>query len=301
MSLTCIHPDMVAEIAKYLPILSVIRFLSCSKQFWILRRKVLSQFKFLPSLIRSIKHNLLDSAIYIAYQQADWEFIRFCISKGADWRVAFFLYYNNPSFSGLVNVPEKQRVYRGENIFGTAFILEKQIEWHLPVTKRLDVAWSRHPNWPSQVGMPDFYEIAFKLAVKHHRRDIMAVLPWNNEMGLEGAAAGGHMGLLHFFLQEGARNVSNALLQAAKNGHKHAVEILIEKTKGRKILNKGLIAAVQGGQREVAEWFVMKGADNLNEGIKQAADWMYWDIVKLLVRHKTFKVLKAVNPQFQLN
>jgi hypothetical protein len=84
---------------------------------------------------------------------------------------------------------------------------------------------------------------------------------WN--LGMCGAAEGGHKELIDFFIEKGARDWNDGMREAEK-GHKELVDFFIKK--GADKWNLGMYNAAFGGHKELVDFFIEKGADKWNLG-----------------------------------
>ena len=70
---------------------------------------------------------------------------------------------------------------------------------------------------------------------------------------MEGAAKGGHLDLVKFFIEKGAKNWNLGMEGAAIGGHMEFVKFFIEK--GARDWNSGMYGAAIGGHVELVEFF----------------------------------------------
>lgn len=131
--------------------------------------------------------------------------------------------------------------------------------------------------------------------------------------GLYGAAQGGHLGLVYFFISKGAENWNHALACAAKGGHRNLVDFFLLKgsghsyfftfdapleyaakaghkdlvdlfiSKGATDWDRGLSAASLGGHRDLIDLFISKGANNWNWALMNAAEGGHHDLIDFFI------------------
>lgn len=108
-----------------------------------------------------------------------------------------------------------------------------------------------------------------------------STINWND--GLEGAAEGGHRGLIGLSTDRGARNWNRGMIGAARGGHIDMVKEFL--VLGANALEKGLIAGAEGGHEHMVEFFILRGARNLNEAITTAARNGHKHLEAVLLKH----------------
>ena len=99
--------------------------------------------------------------------------------------------------------------------------------------------------------------------------------------GMAGAALGGHLDLVHWFVSKGADQWNYGMCKAANGGHKSIVDFMI--SKGANQWNSGLEYAALGGHLDLVNLFVSKGADQWNNPMAEAARGGHLDLVKFFV------------------
>lgn len=81
----------------------------------------------------------------------------------------------------------------------------------------------------------------------------------------------GYYDILDLLFQLGGKNFSETLDVAAKKGDMNMIRYLISNSDQDINWNAGLFGACEGGFREIIDFMIQKGADNLNQGIASAA------------------------------
>jgi hypothetical protein len=72
--------------------------------------------------------------------------------------------------------------------------------------------------------------------------------------------------LIDFFIEKGANLWNMGMYGAARGGHKELVDFFIEK--GANFWNSGMYFAVLGGHKELVDFFIEKGADDWYSGMR---------------------------------
>ena len=78
--------------------------------------------------------------------------------------------------------------------------------------------------------------------------------------GMNGAACGGHRGLVEYFIERGASDWNRGMAGAAWKGHKELVELFIKQ--GASNFDGGMFWAAWGGHKELVDFFIERGAHN---------------------------------------
>ena len=114
---------------------------------------------------------------------------------------------------------------------------------------------------------------------------------WN--MGMTGAAIGGHAELVKFFVEKGARDWNRGMVGAAMGGHLELVKFFIEK--GAVLWDWGMYYASRGGHFseatrasgtsgvDLVEFFIEKGARDWNWGMAAAAEGGHAELVEFFI------------------
>jgi len=99
--------------------------------------------------------------------------------------------------------------------------------------------------------------------------------------GMQGAAIGGHMDIVKFFIEKGAYDWNSGMDRAAKGGHIDIVQFFIEK--GADVWSWSMRGAARGGHMDIVQLMIEKGANDWYNGMEWAAWGGHMDIVKLLI------------------
>lgn len=99
--------------------------------------------------------------------------------------------------------------------------------------------------------------------------------------GLEGAAEGGHMKLINYFMEiHSVKNMELGLRGASLGGHKKLVEFFI--SKGAKELGKALVSSVKGGHLDLVNFFIQKDVRIKEDALRVAVMNGYIHIYEFL-------------------
>lgn len=103
---------------------------------------------------------------------------------------------------------------------------------------------------------------------------------------LKEASAEGHLDVVKYLVEKGAKNLNGALSKAVDGGHEKIVEYLIEKgVNSKNILDEELSRSAYMGHGKIVDILISHGANHLNEALKAAAYNNREEIVEKLVQH----------------
>lgn len=114
---------------------------------------------------------------------------------------------------------------------------------------------------------------------------------WNK--GLDGAAEGGHLELVQFFIDKGAWDYNTGLIQGAFSGNIEIVQLMIDKLKAPTWgsycnWNNALIAAVKSSNIEIVQLIINNAGNKITE----------WDIcLEWAARNGDLEIIKQITKQ----
>lgn len=88
------------------------------------------------------------------------------------------------------------------------------------------------------------------------------------DSGLRGASSGGHLAIVKMMIEKGATGFNSALNFAVLDGNKNVFDFLIDKIDPDKSLNIPFRKACVGGNLEIVQALIDRGADDWNGGVK---------------------------------
>lgn len=83
---------------------------------------------------------------------------------------------------------------------------------------------------------------------------------------------------------------------ACYGGHSELANFMI--LKGADDVNSGLCGACKGGKHELAELMISKGANDFNSGLCSACDWSQLELVELMIEKGAIQCYKDCAEHF---
>ena len=124
-------------------------------------------------------------------------------------------------------------------------------------------------------------------AVRNNNREMIDFLlnkGYSVEAGLEVAAETGNWELIHFFMRKDPENYNFGLQGAALGGHLDLIEFFIANGADYKeAMDVGLLSAAQGGHISLIDYFLEKGADGITNAVKGAARGGHKEVLHYLL------------------
>jgi hypothetical protein len=121
----------------------------------------------------------------------------------------------------------------------------------------------------------DYWDLGMKEAAKGGHKNLVVFFiekgadDWNS--GLEHASEGGHKDLVEFFISKGADDFETGLERAIEGGHTNLVKFFVEE-KGVNDFENGLQLSASACNKELAYYFVGKGAHNWNSALGNTSE-----------------------------